>query len=130
MQNDSRDQLTLAFELGMYELGRSLYPSNTRVLDGLVNTYAATGRHHESLETVRRLIELEPDNPRHYYNRACSLCRLGLTEDAMMAIERAVEVGFDDFEYMTKDPDLALLHELPQFREFHRRAQVQRTRKT
>lgn len=129
MQNDARDALTLAFELGIYELGRSLYPSNTRVLDGLANTYAAAGKHHESLDTVRRLIELEPGNPRHHYNRACNLCRLGLTEDALMAIDRAVEIGFDDFDYMTKDPDLALLHEYPQFQEFHRRAEVQRARK-
>src|SRR5688500_12897948 len=51
MKSDSRDELTLEFELGIYELGRSLYPRNARVLDGLVTTYAAVGRHQESLQT-------------------------------------------------------------------------------
>jgi tetratricopeptide (TPR) repeat protein len=129
-QSDSRDELTLAFELGIYELGRSLYPRNARVLDGLVTTYAAVGRHEDSLQTVGRLIELEPQNPRHHYNRACNLCRLGLAEDALRALLQAIEMGFDDFEFLTKDADLALLHEFPKFHEFRKRALIQRNRRT
>jgi tetratricopeptide (TPR) repeat protein len=129
MKSDSRDELTLEFELGIYELGRSLYPRNARVLDGLVTTYAAIGRHQDSLQTVRRLIELEPQNPRHHYNRACNLCRLGLVEEALKALQQAVEIGFDDFEFLTKDTDLALLHEYPLFREVQKRALAQRNRR-
>jgi tetratricopeptide (TPR) repeat protein len=127
--SDSRDELTLDFELSMYELGRSLYPRNARVLDGLVTTYAAVGRHDDSLATVGRLIELEPHNPRHQYNRACNLCKLGETEEALRALLQAVAMGFDDFEYLTTDPDLAFLHEFPQFNEFYKRAKAQRSRK-
>jgi tetratricopeptide (TPR) repeat protein len=128
-QSDSRDELTLEFELGIYELGRNLYPRNARVLDGLVTAYAAIGRHEDSLQTVGRLIELEPQNPRHHYNRACSLCRLGLAEEALRALQQAVDIGFDDFEFLTKDADLALLHEYPKFHEFRKRALVQRNRR-
>jgi adenylate cyclase len=123
---DLRDELSLEFELGMYELGRDLYPRNTRVLDGLVTTYAAAGRRHDSLAVVLRLIEMEPRNPRHYYNRACNQCCLGQREQALESLEYAVEIGFEDFDFMTRDPDLVPLHSEPAFREFQRRATVRK----
>jgi hypothetical protein len=117
-ESDQRDQLSIEFELGMYELGRSLYPRNLRVLDGLVLSYSAAGRHRESLLAALELIGHEPQNPRHHYNYACGLSRTGELLPALRALRDAVQLGFADFEFMASDPDLDALRELPEFVQF------------
>jgi tetratricopeptide (TPR) repeat protein len=128
-QSDGHDRLALEFELGMYELGRELYPRNRRVLDGLVSTYSAAGRYEDALRTAGELIQAEPDNARHHYNYACGLCCLERVDEAMEYLRKAVELGFDDFEFLTRDPDLEPLRSLPAFREFQKRALVQRSQR-
>lgn len=128
-QSDSYDRLAIEFELGMYELGRELYPRNRRVMDGLVSTYSAAGRHEDALRMANELIKAEPDNARHHYNYACGLCCLERLDEAMECLQKAVELGFNDFEYLTKDPDLEPLRSLPAFREFQKKALVQRSQR-
>ena len=128
-QSDSRDELALNFELGMYELGRELYPKSRRVLDGLVTTYAAAGRHDDALRVAAELVQADPTNPRYHYNYACSLCCSGRREEAMQMLQKAVELGFDDFDYLTHDPDLEPLRDCPEFREYQKRALVQRSQR-
>lgn len=113
----------------MYELGRELYPANRRVLDGLVTTYSAAGRYEDALRTADELIRAEPRNARHHYNYACGLCCLERLEEAMLSLQKAVELGFHDYEYLTKDPDLEPLRSLPAFREFQKKALVQRSQR-
>ena len=128
-QSESHDELAINFELGLYELGRTLYPRSRRIMDGLVNTYSAAGRHEEALKVARELIGLEPENARFHYNYACGLCSVGRTEDALVVLNRACELGFSDFEYLTNDPDLTPLREHPEFREFQKKALVQRSQR-
>ncbi|MCB9895644.1 MAG: hypothetical protein H6839_14450 [Planctomycetes bacterium] len=128
-QSESHDELSINFELGLYELGRTLYPRSRRVLDGLVVTYAAAGRHADALQASAELLKAEPDNPRHHYNYACGLCCLGRTEEALAALEKACQLGFTDFEHLTNDPDLTPLRDCPQFREFQKKALVQRSQR-
>ena len=128
-QSDAYDKLAIEFELGMYELGRELYPRNRRVLDGLVSTYSAAGRHEDALRMAGELIRSEPENARYHYNYACGLCCLERLEEAMESLQRAVELGFSDYEYLTKDPDLEPLRSLPAFREFQKKALVQRSQR-
>ncbi|MCA8911677.1 MAG: hypothetical protein KDB82_08220 [Planctomycetes bacterium] len=128
-QSDSRDELALNFELGMYELGRELYPRSRRVMDGLVSTYAAAGRHNEALEMAAELVKADASNARYHYNYACSLCCVGQCEEALVALEKAIELGFDDFDFLTRDPDLEPLRDCPQFREYQKKALVQRSQR-
>ncbi|MCZ7607093.1 MAG: hypothetical protein M5U25_13685 [Planctomycetota bacterium] len=106
-QPESYDELAINFELQLYELGRALYPQSRRVLDGLVTTYSAAGRHEEALAASLKLLALEPENPRYHYNYACGLCCVGQRDDALAALQHAISLGFSDYEYLTADPDLA-----------------------
>ncbi|MCB9931940.1 MAG: hypothetical protein H6841_00800 [Planctomycetes bacterium] len=128
-QPDAHDELAINFELQLYELGRTLYPQSRRVLDGLVTTYAAAGRHEEALQVSLKLLALEPDNSRYHYNYACGLCCLGRREEALAALQHAIAIGFNDFEYLTGDPDLTPLRDCPEFREFQQKALVQRSQR-
>lgn len=128
-QPDAFEKLANEFEIGVFELGRELQPRNNRVLDGLVVSYCAAGRHTDALDATSELIRRSPDNPRFHYNHACVLSVLGRLDDACEALCKAVKQGFDDFDFMCNDPDLKALRDRPEFREWQKRALVQRSRR-
>ena len=47
------------------------------------------------------------------YNLACSLARLGRTDEALRALDAAIRRGWDDPELLDTDPDLASLRTAP-----------------
>jgi hypothetical protein len=51
------------------------------------------------------------------YNEACRLALAGRLEEAVAALGRARELGFDDVDFALADPDLAPLRDLTAFRD-------------
>ena len=47
-----------------------------------------------------------PDNDRIHYNLACLYARQKDTEKALINLEKAVNLGYDQWHYMKTDPDL------------------------
>lgn len=93
-------------------------------LDALVELGAALSRlrrFEEGLEVDNRLVRLRPDEPVVHYNLACSLALLGRTDEALDSLERAVDLGYEDWEHMLKDRDLRLLRCLPRFEDLVKR---------
>ena len=41
-----------------------------------------------------------------FYNIACCLSRTGNTNDGLMALFEALQMGYEDFDQIRKDPDL------------------------
>jgi tetratricopeptide (TPR) repeat protein len=125
MYEPDYDEISLAFELDIYHLGRRLFPRNGRVLDGLSLALCMSGRYAEAEPVLRELTTLKPENPRVRYNLACTLCRLERPEEAMLELGRAVEEGFRDAEIMARDPDIEPLRALPGFEELQKRVRAQ-----
>jgi len=50
------------------------------------------------------------------YDLACGHSSKGLKEEALLELERAVSLGFNDETHMTSDPDLQAIREEPRFR--------------
>lgn len=73
------------------------------------------GRHVEALEVDRRLAKLLPHDSVVQYNLACSLEQNALREDALAALRRAFERGYDDFEHLELDADLEVLRNDPRY---------------
>lgn len=61
-------------------------------------------------ELARQLIALTPDRPFGYYNLACALVRLDRVDEAIDALEKAVEHGWRNQYQFTYDLDLRALH--------------------
>lgn len=126
---DEYERIGIRFEVSIYRLARELYPGSERILDALAAALGAAGRHAEALLILDELLQLAPDDPRILYNRACALSLLGRVEDGLDALEAAIRAGFDDFEHMTRDPDLRPLRTRPEFQSMRAMAMEQCSRR-
>jgi predicted esterase len=81
-------------------------------------------KFEEAGELCRKLIELMPKLPEPQYNLACAEARLGRKEPALSALEKAVELGFDDAAHIEKDDDLVSLRAEPRYSELVAKAKA------
>jgi hypothetical protein len=51
-----------------------------------------------------------------FYNLACSYSLNSEYEAAATALEKALTLGYSDFKWLTRDPDLRLLRKHPSYR--------------
>jgi tetratricopeptide (TPR) repeat protein len=100
------EKLWLEFEIGFCEKVLLTEPENLAALESLGHAYTRCGRVEDGLRIDRCLVTLLPENHIAYYNLACSLSLLGHVDEAIGALERAVRLGYRDFEYLDRDPDL------------------------
>ncbi len=109
---------TLEFdEIAFFEKVVENNPSYLQALMSLAESYTAKGRYEKGLEMDKRLAKLRPKDPLIHYNLACSFALTGQKENALRSLQHAVELGYRDFAYLKKDPDLKSLHEDPVFKE-------------
>lgn len=92
-------------------------PNYVDALQLLGDHYTQRGRYPEGLNVDERLARLEPQNPMVFYNLACSYSLTDQFERAILALEKAVQLGYRDFTWLAKDPDLKKLRAQPMFRE-------------
>jgi tetratricopeptide (TPR) repeat protein len=79
--------------------------------------YTQRGLYSEGLKVDERLARLEPKSPLVFYNLACSYSLTDQFDRAVMALERAIQLGYSDFKWLVKDPDLKKLRAHPAFSE-------------
>ena len=84
-------------------------PNYVDALQILGDHYTQRGRISEGLKVDERLARLEPGNPLVFYNLACSYSLAGDIDQAANALERALQLGYRDFEWLARDPDLKQL---------------------
>jgi tetratricopeptide (TPR) repeat protein len=90
-------------------------PEDIGVLRALADLYTKTGDYAEGLRIDERLSHLCSEDALVWYNLGCSLALVERTEDALDALSRALELGYDDYEWMKKDSDLTALRGDPRF---------------
>src|SRR5437588_627847 len=96
----------LDFEIEFFESVRRRDPNHEPALEALGHAYTQRGCYVEGLEVDRRLAELRPQDAIVQYNLACSYVLVGDTDLGIAALERAVELGYDDLEHLQSDRDL------------------------
>lgn len=98
-------------EMDFLEKVMARLPGDVDVLEALGDLYTRVGRYEDGLAVDRKLSKLEPDDMTIWYNLGCSLALLKRRDSAMQALERAVELGYSDHEWMSRDRDLESLRE-------------------
>jgi tetratricopeptide (TPR) repeat protein len=84
-------------------------PDYVDALQLLGDQYTQRGKYARSLEVDERLSRLQPDDPLVYYNLACSYSLNRQFDLAVAALERALNLGYRDLNWLAKDPDLRQL---------------------
>lgn len=92
-------------------------PNYVDALQLLGDHYTQRGRFPEGLEVDERLASLEPQNSLVFYNLACSYSLTGQFGRAVEALEKALSLGYRDFAWLAKDPDLKKLRAQPAYRD-------------
>ncbi|WP_437206834.1 HEAT repeat domain-containing protein [Planctomicrobium sp. SH664] len=111
-----------------------LDPEDPESLTGIAIVWAMSGEWKRAVEIVDKHHEAYAKNFIYLYNTACVYGRAietlknlpqsaerdqdirKLEERAIEKLQLAVELGFDDFGHMQKDPDLATLQDLEKFK--------------
>ena len=107
----------IEFETRFFEAVHRRDPQFTDVIEILGGLYTRQGRIADGLRMDRKLVRLEPDNSTAHYNLACSLALSRRRSDALVTLARAIELGYRDYAWMQKDPDLEGLRGHPVFQE-------------
>src|SRR5258708_16931975 len=84
-------------------------PGYTEALQLLGDDYTRRGKFQDGLKVDERLAGLCPDDPLVYYNLACSYSLTNSFERAVAALDRAITLGYRDFNWLARDPDLQAL---------------------
>ena len=107
----------LDFEIGFFEKLLEKRPQFFDALAALGDLYTKKGLYEKGLEIDQRLRELKPNDPIVLYNLACSFSLLNNIEQAITAIQQAFESGYNNFTYLSLDPDLNNLRNDDRFRK-------------
>ncbi|MBI4341772.1 MAG: hypothetical protein HY599_00220 [Candidatus Omnitrophica bacterium] len=118
MARRSKTDQLLDFEISFYEKLLRVYPQFVDVLTPLGDAYTRRGLYEKGLEIDLRLAQMRQKDPVTWYNLACSYSLLNRLDDALVALRRALELGYADAEYLLQDPDLLNLRQSPQYRQF------------
>lgn len=91
--------------------------ARARVLAG--GYYAYGGREEDALRELNLAITLRANEASILYNAACVYCTLNRKKEALDALRKAWEAGFQDAVWARRDPDIASLHGEPEFERLY-----------
>lgn len=110
-----RDQADPEFDIGFYESVLRREPGYSQVIELLAGLYTRQGRIADGLKMDRKLVKLQPGNATAHYNLACSLALSKRKADALRELQQAVQLGYNDIDWMQQDPDLDALKQHPDY---------------
>ncbi len=96
-------------------------PDYVDALQLLGDHYTQRGRYAEGLKVDERLARLASDNAIVFYNLACSYSLTDQFDRARLALEKALSLGYHDFAWLAKDPDLNKFRQQPAYDEIKAR---------
>ena len=96
-------------------------PDYADALQLLGDHYTQRGRYAEGLKMDERLARLQPGDALVFYNLACSYSLTEQFDRAALTLEKALGLGYRDFNWLAKDPDLKKFRQQPAYDEIKAR---------
>jgi TolB-like protein/Flp pilus assembly protein TadD len=104
-------------EMKVLENQLELVPEDMRARILLAVDYAELGRPEDAIRELKKAVALRPNDGNTLYNAACVYGVLGRKSESLEMLRRAKVAGYHNLDWASRDPDLALLYDEP---EFHR----------
>jgi serine/threonine protein kinase/Tfp pilus assembly protein PilF len=100
-------------------LGEQLqrFPDDVRARILLACDMAILGQQDEAVQHIKIAVAMRPTDANILYNAACAYGVMRMKKEALDAFRRCVQAGYHNAIWATKDPDLEILHEVPEFQE-------------
>jgi serine/threonine protein kinase/Tfp pilus assembly protein PilF len=101
--------------IGALENHLKQVPEDARARVLMATDYAELDRVEDAIRELNMAITLRANEASILYNAACTYAILKRKREALETIKKAWEAGFKDSVWARRDPDLALLHDDPEF---------------
>jgi tetratricopeptide (TPR) repeat protein len=101
-----------------------LVPEDVRARIFLATLYASRKANELAVRELEMAVTMRPKDSNILYNAACAYGIMGQKMDALALLRRAREAGYGNIEWALRDPDLACLHDDPEFLRLVGRAAV------
>jgi len=100
-------------------LGEQLqrFPDDVRARILLACDLAMLGQNDEAIQHIKIAMAMRPTDANILYNAACAYGQLRMKSEALSAFRRCVKAGYHNALWATKDPDLEILHDDPEFQK-------------
>ncbi len=93
----------------------ALNPDDARACQLGATMAANLGEREAATDYARRALTINPDDPLLLYNISCMYALLGNPNEALSCLEKAVDKGYGQKDWVEHDSDLNSLRELPRF---------------
>jgi TolB-like protein/Flp pilus assembly protein TadD len=90
-------------------------PEDVRARILRASLFVSTGERGQAVREIRRALELRPDDTNILYNAACVYSLLEEKKEALALLRRLKQAGILNVDWARRDPDLACLHQDPDF---------------
>ena len=94
-------------------------PEDARARILLGGMYAQEHRTEDSIRETNLAMTLRPNEATVLYNAACTFANLDRRAEALDALRKAWDAGYQDADWTRRDPDLAPLHGEPEFEKLY-----------
>jgi len=111
----------LDIEIGFLECVVRRDPTYVDALLVLGDSYTRRGRLEDGLKVVEQLVRLRPADALVHYNLACSYSLTAQFVAAAAELNHALDLGYRDFKWLAKDPDLGKLRKHPLYKKIRDR---------
>ena len=117
-KKEDKENSHMYFEIQFFEAILNELPDFDEVLIALGDLYTKKGLYEKGLEIDQKLSRLKPRDPVVFYNLACSYSLIHDIDKSLETIKRAIQYGYDDFDYLESDGDLHNLRQDDRFKQF------------
>ena len=90
-------------------------PEYVEALQLLGDDFTKRGQFNDGLKIDEQLSRLLPEDSMVFYNLACSYSLTDRIDDSITALNKAVNLGYDDSKWMDTDPDLNKVRTDPRY---------------
>jgi serine/threonine protein kinase/Tfp pilus assembly protein PilF len=91
------------------------FPDDVRARILLACDLAILGQQDEAVQHVKIAVAMRPTDANILYNAACAYGVMKMKKESLQAFRRCVDAGYHNAIWATSDPDLAIIHDDPEF---------------